>query len=83
MGHVEGEHHRAGQHPSTHPEGTKGGDATDAAVGEHIWRWCPTPTLMLAPAKTKRKTLSLSLLAAETIAKTIPQAMAKPMLYAQ
>lgn len=38
---------------------------------------------MLAPAKTKRKTLSLSLLAVETIAKAIPQAMAKPMLYAQ
>jgi hypothetical protein len=38
---------------------------------------------MLAPAKTKRKTLSLSLLAAETIANTIPQAMAKPMLYVQ
>jgi len=38
---------------------------------------------MLAPAKTKRKMLSLSLLAAETIAKTSPQAMAKPMLYAQ
>jgi hypothetical protein len=38
---------------------------------------------MLAPAKTKRKTLSLSLLAAETIAKRDPQATAKPMLDAQ
>jgi len=39
----------------------------------------PMPT----PAKTKRKKLTLSLLAADTIAKTIPQAMARPMLYAQ
>jgi hypothetical protein len=43
----------------------------------------PDARPMLAPAKTKRKMLSLSLLAAETIAKTIPQAMAKPMLYGQ
>lgn len=43
----------------------------------------PDAQPMLAPAKTKRKTLSLSLLAAETIANTIPQATAKPMLYAQ
>jgi hypothetical protein len=35
---------------------------------------------MVAPAKTKRKTLSLSLLLADTIAKTIPHATAKPML---
>jgi hypothetical protein len=38
---------------------------------------------MLAPAKTKRKTLSLSFLATETIPNRIPQATAKPMLYAQ
>jgi hypothetical protein len=38
---------------------------------------------MLAPAKTKRKTCSLSLLVAETIARTVPQATAKPTLYAQ
>jgi hypothetical protein len=38
---------------------------------------------MLAPAKTERKTLSWFLLLAETIARTIPQATAKPMLYVQ
>jgi hypothetical protein len=38
---------------------------------------------MLAPAKTRRKTLSLSLLAVETIAKMIPQARPKPTLYVQ
>jgi hypothetical protein len=43
----------------------------------------PETQPVLAPAKTKRKPLSLSLLAAETIANTIPQATAKPMLYAR
>jgi len=38
---------------------------------------------MLAPATTRRKSPNLSLLLAKTIAKTIPQATANPMLYAQ
>jgi hypothetical protein len=38
---------------------------------------------MLAPAKTRRKSLSPSRLVIATIAKTIPQATKKPMLYTQ
>jgi hypothetical protein len=43
----------------------------------------PDTHAMLAPAKTRRKVWSWSLRLAETIARMIPQAMAKPMLYTQ